>query len=76
VLALLGVGIVLIVVASLLRPTVATGWAALALTGALGLYAASLLPRMLDSLDASKLVDRVTERTVRRLRAIAKANPG
>lgn len=75
VLGLLGVGIVLIVAASLARPTVATGWAALALTVALGLYAASLLPQMLDSLDASKLVDRVTERTVRQMRAIAKANP-
>lgn len=52
VLGMLGVGVVLIIGAALLRPTVSTGWAALALTGALGLYAASLLPQMLDSLDA------------------------
>lgn len=75
VIGLLGVGVVLIVAAALARPTVATGWAALALSGALGLYAASLLPQMLDSLDASKLVDRVTARIVRQLRDIAKANP-
>ena len=72
VLGLLAVGVVAIVAAALLRPTVSTGWASLLLAAALGIYAASLLPRLFDSLDATVLAERITDRTVRELRDIAR----
>ncbi len=72
VLGVLAVGVIAIVAASLWRPTVSTAWASLALAGALGAYAASLLPRLLDSLDPTVLADRLTDRTVRELHGIAK----
>lgn len=72
VLGLLAVGVVAIVGAALLRPTVSTGWASLLLAAALGMYAASLLPRLFDSLDATVLAERITDRTVRELRDIAR----
>jgi hypothetical protein len=72
VLGLLAVGVAVIIAASLARPTVSTGWASLGLAVALGLYAASLLPRMFDSLDATVLAERLTDRTVRELRDIAR----
>ncbi len=72
VLGLLAVGVVVIVAASLARPTVSTAWASLALASALGVYAASLLPRLLDSLDPTVLADRLTDRTVRELHDITR----
>ncbi len=72
VLGLLAVGVVVIVAAALARPTVSTGWASLLIAAALGLYAASLLPRLFDSLDATVLAERITDRTVRELRDIAR----
>ena len=65
----------LIVAAALWRSTVSTGWASLALAVALGIYTASLLPRLFDSLDPTMLADRLTDRTVRELLDIARANP-
>jgi len=72
VLGLLAVGVVAIVAAALARPTTSTGWAALAVAASPGVYTASLLPRMLDSLDATILAERLTDRTVRELQRIAK----
>lgn len=72
VLAFLAIGVILIAGASLARPTLSTAWAALAVTAALGLYAASLVPRLLDSLDATRLAERLTDRTVGELRDIAR----
>ena len=57
--------------ASLLRPTLSTAFAALTLAVALGLYAASLLPQLLDSLDPTKLAERLTDRSVSELRDVA-----
>lgn len=61
VLGSLAVGVLLIVGFSLALPTMSTAWAALALTAALGAYAASLLPRMLNSLDATQLAERLAD---------------
>ena len=72
VLGLLAVGVVAIVWAALARPTIATGYASLAVAASLGVYTASLLPRMLDSLDATILAERLTARTVRELQDITK----
>jgi hypothetical protein len=71
VLGLLAIGVVAIVAAALGRPSISTGWASLAVAASLGVYTASLLPRMLDSLDATILAERLTARTVRELHAIA-----
>jgi hypothetical protein len=71
VLGLLAVGVVAIVAAALARPSISTGWASLAVAASLGVYTASLLPRMLDSLDATILAERLTARTVRELHEIA-----
>lgn len=76
VLGLLGLGVVAIVAAALLRPTVSTGWASLTLAVALGVFAAALLPRLLDSLDRTVLAERITDRTVRELRRIAGGRAG
>jgi len=73
VLAWLSVGVVVIVAASLVRPTLSTAFAALTLAVALGLYAASLLPQLLDSLDPTKLAERLTDRSVNQLRDIARS---
>lgn len=73
VLAWLSVGVVVIVAASLLRPTLSTAFAALTLAVALGLYAASLLPQLLDSLDPTKLAERLTDRSVKQLRDLARS---
>ncbi|HEY3547453.1 MAG TPA: hypothetical protein VGK17_15385 [Propionicimonas sp.] len=73
VLAWLFIGVVVIVAASLLRPTLSTAFASLALAVALGLYAASLLPRLLDSLDPTKLAERLADRSVAKLREIARS---
>jgi hypothetical protein len=70
VLGWLAVGVVVIVAASLLRPTFSTAVASLMLVVALGLYSASLLPRLFDSLDATKLAERLTDRSVRELNDI------
>lgn len=75
VLAWLAVGVAVIVAASLLRPTQSTALASLTLAVALGLYAASLLPRLLDSLDATKLAERLTDRSVHALTDIARSYP-
>jgi hypothetical protein len=72
ILGVLAVGVVVIVAASLLRPTASTAWAALALASALGIGAAFLLPRLLDSLDRTELARRVTDRTVSELRRAAR----
>ena len=74
VLGLLALGVVLVTAGALIRSTVSTGWASLALAVALGFYTASLVPRLLDSLDATLLADRLTDRTVADLRAIARRN--
>jgi hypothetical protein len=71
VLGSLAIGVVAIVAAALARPTISTGWAAVAVAASLGVYTASLLPRMLDSLDATVLAERLTARTVRELHHIA-----
>ena len=68
ILGVLGFGVVAIVAAALARPTASTAWAALALASALGIGAASLLPRLLDSLDRTELAKRLTDRTVAELR--------
>lgn len=73
-LAWLAFGVVVIVGASLLRPTISTAWAALTLAIALGLYAASLLPRLLDSLDPTVLAGRLTDRGVDSLRQVARSH--
>jgi hypothetical protein len=75
VLAWLAVGVVVIVAASLLRPTLSTAFASLTLAVALGLYAASLLPQLLDSLDPTKLAERLTDRSVLALKDIAQSYP-
>jgi hypothetical protein len=76
-LASLGVGVIAIVTLSLLAPTISTAWAALALAVALGLFAASLFPRLLDSLDRTELARRITDRIVRQLRRVtAKTSEG
>jgi hypothetical protein len=72
VLGLLAIGVVAIVWAALARPTISTGYASLAVAASLGVYTASLLPRMLDSLDATILAERLTARTVRELHEIAR----
>jgi hypothetical protein len=69
-LASLGVGVITIVAWSLLASTISTAWAALALAAALGLFAASLFPRLLDSLDRTELARRITDRIVDRLREV------
>lgn len=74
VLGLLALGVVLVTAGALIRSTVSTGWASLALAVALGFYTASLVPRLFDSLDATLLADRLTDRTVADLRAIARRN--
>jgi hypothetical protein len=71
-LASLGVGVITIVAWSLLAATISTGWAALALAAALGLFAASLFPRLLDSLDRTELARRITDRIVDRLHEIGR----
>ena len=71
VLGLLAIGVVAIVAAALARPTISTGYASLAVAASLGVFTASLLPRMLDSLDATVLAERLTARTVRELHDIA-----
>jgi hypothetical protein len=76
VLGWLAVGVVVIVAASLLRPTLSTAFASLTLAVALGLYAASLLPQLLDSLDPTKLAERLTDRSVHQLRDIARSYQG
>ncbi len=63
----LGAGLVAIVAASIVAPTISTPWAALALATALGAFAASLFPRMLDSLDRTELSRRITARIVAQL---------
>jgi hypothetical protein len=73
VLGWLAVGVVVIVAASLLWPTLSTAYASLLLVVALGLYAASLLPHLLDSLDATRLAERLTDRSVRELNDIARS---
>jgi hypothetical protein len=73
VLGWLAVGVVVIVAAALFRSTLSTAVASLLLVVALGLYAASLLPRLLDSLDATKLAERLTDRSVRELSQIARS---
>jgi hypothetical protein len=73
VLGLLAIGVVAIVAAALARPTISTGWAALAVAASLGVYTASLLPRMLDSLDATILAERLTARTVGKLHDITRS---
>jgi hypothetical protein len=73
VLGLLAIGVVAIVAAALARPTISTGYASLAVAASLGVYTASLLPRMLDSLDATILAERLTARTVRELHDITKS---
>jgi hypothetical protein len=73
VLGWLAVGVVVIVAASLLSPTLSTAYASLMLVVALGIYAASLLPHLLDSLDATKLAERLTDRSVRELNSIARS---
>lgn len=75
VLGMLGVGVMAIVAAALARPTASTAWAALTLASALGIGAASLLPRLLDSLDRTELAKRLTDRTVNELRRIARHHP-
>lgn len=72
VLALLAGGVFVIVAFSLWRPTLSTGWASLLLATALGVYAASLLPRLFDSLDTTVLAERIADRTVRDLRDVAR----
>lgn len=73
VLAWLSVGVVVIVAASLARPTLSTAFASLTLAVALGLYAASLLPQLLDSLDPTMLAERLADRSVKQLRDIARS---
>jgi hypothetical protein len=73
VLAWLSVGVVVIVAASLARPTLSTAFASLTLAVALGLYAASLLPQLLDSLDPTMLAERLANRSVKQLRDIARS---
>ena len=74
-LASLGVRVIAIVAGSLRAPTISTAWAALALAAALGLLAASLFPRLLDSLDRTELARRITDRIVQRLsRVTAETN--
>lgn len=75
ILGMLGIGVVAIVAGALARPTASTAWAALALASALGAGAASLLPRMLDSLDRTELAKRLTDRTVEDLRRAARREP-
>ncbi len=72
VLALLALGVVAIVGASLARPTLSTGWASLVLAVAVVVYAASLLPRLFDSLDSTVLAERISDRTVSALRDVAR----
>jgi len=72
VLGLLAIGVVAIVAAALARPTLSTGYASLAVAASLGVYTASLLPRMLDSLDATILAERLTARMVRELHDISR----
>jgi len=64
VLGVLGVGVVVIVAASLTTQTLSTAWAGLLCATALGAYAATLLPRLLDSLDRTELARRIGERLV------------
>ena len=71
-LASLGVGVIAIVAGSLLAPTMSTAWAALALATALGVFAGSLFPRLLDSLDRTELARRITDRIVNRLREVSR----
>jgi hypothetical protein len=73
VLGWLALGVVVIVAASLFRATLSTALASLMLVVALGLYAASLLPRLLDSLDATKLAERLTDRSVHEMNDIARS---
>lgn len=75
ILGILGVGVVAILAAALARPTASPAWAALALASALGVGVASLLPRLLDSLDRTELAKRLTDRTVAELRRAAKREP-
>jgi hypothetical protein len=75
-LALLAGSVVAIVAAALLRPTIATAWAALSLAVALGLFAASRFSRLLDSLDRTELARRITRRIVRRLHRLSRQANG
>ncbi|MGH2782491.1 MAG: hypothetical protein ACRDLA_14000, partial [Thermoleophilaceae bacterium] len=75
ILGVLGVGVVVILAGALARPTASTAWAALSLASALGVWAASLLPRLLDSLDRTELAKRITDRTVAELRKAARREP-
>lgn len=68
----LGIGVLAIVAASLAAPTLSTAWAAFALVAALGLFSASLFPRLLDSLDRTELARRITDRIVDQLRQVTK----
>ena len=70
--AALGIGVVLIIAAALLQQTFSTAWASLAVASALGLFAASLLPRLLNSLDRTELARRLAGRFVRELRKIGR----
>lgn len=72
VLGWLALGVAAIVAASLVAPSKSTAWAALALAVALGLLAATLFPRLLDSLDRTQLSNRVTDRIVSRIRTLAR----
>ncbi len=73
VLGFLAIGVVLIVAGALIRSTVSTGWASLALAVALGIYTATLVPHLLDSLDGTKLADQATDRVVKELNGFARS---
>lgn len=68
----LGIGVLAVVGVSLLQPTRSTAFAVLSLMAALGLLGAVLFSRLLDSLDASVLAERVADRAVERLRRRSK----
>lgn len=68
----LAAGTLAILVASLVWTTLSTAMAAVALAGGLGLFAASLFPQLLDSLDPAILARRVTDRAVSELGRIAR----
>lgn len=62
ILASLAVGVVAIVEGALQDPTMSTAWASLGIAVGLGLFAAWLLPTLLDSLDRTILAARLTTR--------------
>jgi hypothetical protein len=69
----LAIGVVAVAAGALSKPTLSTAWASLVLVAGLGVYGASFMSRMLNSLNSSELARRVTDRTVQALRAIGRS---